>query len=54
MAHSSHNEYREALFKTQRTEGTRAYLQMRDGPFQPELMGPRSEAGRAAKKKEAE
>ncbi len=51
MAHSSHNEYREKLFETQRTDGTRAYLQMRDGPFQPEPMGPRSEAGRAAKKK---
>ncbi len=52
MAHSSHNDYREKLFETQRTEGVRAYLQMRDGPFQPEPMGPRSEAGRAARKAE--
>jgi hypothetical protein len=36
-----------------RTDGVKAYLQMRDGPFQPEPMGPRSEKGmreRAAKK----
>ncbi len=50
LAHTSHTEYREQLFETQRTEGVRAYLQMRDGPFQPEPMGPRSEKGRAAKK----
>lgn len=50
LAHSSHTDYREALFEKQRTEGVRAYLQMRDGPFQPEPMGPRSAKGRAAKK----
>jgi enoyl-CoA hydratase/carnithine racemase len=50
LAHCSHNEYREKLFETQRTEGLKAYLQMRDGPFQPEPMGPRSKAGRAARK----
>ena len=50
LAHASHTEYREELFEKQRTEGVRAYLQMRDGPFQPEPMGPRSEKGRAAKK----
>ena len=50
IAHSSHTDYREELFEKQRTEGVRAYLQMRDGPFQPEPMGPRSEKGRAAKK----
>lgn len=49
LAHSSHNEYREKLLETQRTEGVRAYLQMRDGPFQPEPMGPRSEKGRKAR-----
>jgi enoyl-CoA hydratase len=49
MAHSSHNEYRESLFEMQRTEGVRAYLQMRDGPYQPEPMGPRSAKGRAAR-----
>jgi enoyl-CoA hydratase len=52
LAHSSHNEYREKLFEVQRTEGVRAYLQMRDGPYQPEPMGPRSEKGRAARKAE--
>ncbi len=50
LAHASHTEYREELFEKQRTEGVRAYLQMRDGPFQPEPMGPRSEKGRVAKK----
>ena len=54
LAHSSHNEYREKLFEVQRTEGVRAYLQMRDGPYQPEPMGPRSEKGRAARKVEKE
>ncbi len=49
LAHSSHNEHRERLLEVQRTEGVRAYLQMRDGPFQPEPMGPRSEKGRAAR-----
>ena len=47
LAHASHNEYRERLFEVQRTEGVRAYLRMRDGPFQPEPMGPKSAAGRA-------
>jgi enoyl-CoA hydratase/carnithine racemase len=47
LAHSSHNEYREQLYETMRTEGVRAYLQMRDGPFQPEPMGPRSAKARA-------
>jgi enoyl-CoA hydratase len=47
LAHSSHNEFREELFEVQRTQGVRAYLQMRDGPFQPEPMGPRSAKGRA-------
>lgn len=42
MAQASHTDYRQALFDVQRTKGTRAYLEMRDGPFQPEPMGPRS------------
>jgi enoyl-CoA hydratase/carnithine racemase len=50
-AHSSHNDYREQLQEAQRTGGVREYLQMRDGPFQPEPMGPRSAAGRAARAK---
>jgi enoyl-CoA hydratase/carnithine racemase len=42
LAHSSHNEDRERLFEAQRTKGLKAYLELRDGPFQPEPMGPRS------------
>jgi enoyl-CoA hydratase len=42
LAQASHNEYREKLFEVQRREGVKAYLDMRDGPFQPEPMGPRS------------
>jgi enoyl-CoA hydratase/carnithine racemase len=49
LAHSSHNEYREKLFETQREHGLKAYLDMRDGPFQPEPMGPRSAKGRQKK-----
>lgn len=50
LAHSSHNEFREMLFETQRTGGLKAYLEKRDGPFQPEPMGPRSKKGREARK----
>ena len=42
LAHSSHNEFREKLFEAQRDGGTKAYLEVRDGPFQPEPMGPKS------------
>lgn len=49
LVHSSHNEYREMLFETQRTGGLKAYLEKRDGPFQPEPMGPRSKKGREAR-----
>jgi enoyl-CoA hydratase len=42
LAHSSHNEDRERLFEAQRKDGLKAYLDLRDGPFQPEPMGPRS------------
>jgi enoyl-CoA hydratase/carnithine racemase len=55
LVHVSHNADREKLFETQRTKGTKAYLEMRDGPFQPEPMGPRSakaQAARAARKKD--
>ena len=52
LAHSSHDEYREALFEKQRAEGLKAYLDMRDGPFQPEPMGPRSAKGRRARQAE--
>jgi len=47
LAHASHNEFREKLFEVHRKEGVKAYLDMRDGPFQPEPMGPRSAKGRA-------
>jgi enoyl-CoA hydratase/carnithine racemase len=49
LAHSSHNEFREKLFEAQRDGGLKAYLDMRDGPFQPEPMGPRSAKGRQKK-----
>jgi enoyl-CoA hydratase/carnithine racemase len=52
LAHSSHDGYREALFEKQRAEGLKAYLDMRDGPFQPEPMGPRSAKGRAERDKQ--
>jgi enoyl-CoA hydratase/carnithine racemase len=53
LAHSSHNAEREALLETQRAKGVKAYLEMRDGPFQPEPMGPRSAKSRAARAKNA-
>ena len=46
LAQASHNEFREQLFEVHRTQGVKAYLEMRDGPFQPEPMGPRSKKGR--------
>jgi enoyl-CoA hydratase len=42
LAHSSHNDEREKLFEAQRAGGLKAYLELRDGPFHPEPMGPRS------------
>jgi enoyl-CoA hydratase/carnithine racemase len=54
LAQASHNEYREKLFEVHRTQGVKAYLEMRDGPFQPEPMGPRSAKGRAARAKAKE
>ena len=35
-------ELRRPLDETRKNEGTKAYLQMRDGPFQPEPFGPRA------------
>jgi enoyl-CoA hydratase/carnithine racemase len=49
LAHASHNEFREKLFEVHKTQGVKAYLDMRDGPFQPEPMGPRSAKGRKKK-----
>jgi enoyl-CoA hydratase len=49
LAHASHNEFREKLLEAQRQHGLKAYLDMRDGPFQPEPMGPRSAKGRQKK-----
>jgi enoyl-CoA hydratase len=46
LAQASHNEFREKLFEVHRTQGVKAYLEMRDGPFQPEPMGPRAKKGR--------
>jgi enoyl-CoA hydratase/carnithine racemase len=53
LVHSSHSEERERLFEAQRAGGLKAYLEMRDGPFAPEPMGPKSKskprAGKADK-----
>jgi enoyl-CoA hydratase/carnithine racemase len=49
LAHASHNEHREKLLQAQREHGLKAYLELRDGPFQPEPMGPRSAKGRQRK-----
>lgn len=49
LAHASHDEYREQLLHIQRTQGMKAYLDKRDGPFQPEPMGPRSAKSRGRK-----
>lgn len=49
LAHASHNEERERLMQAQREGGLKAYLSLRDGPFHPEEMGPRS--AKAAKRK---
>src|ERR1700716_4138049 len=49
LAHSSHNEFREQLLEAQSKGGTKAYLELRDGPFQPEPMGPKSAKGRQKK-----
>jgi enoyl-CoA hydratase/carnithine racemase len=51
LAHASHNEYRERLLEVHRTQGVKAYLDMRDGPFQPEPMGPRSAKARQQRAK---
>lgn len=50
LAHCSHDEFREKLFETQRTKGVKSYLEMRDGPFQPEPMGPRSKKTKEARR----
>jgi len=42
LVHSSHSEDREKLFEAQRSKGLKAYLELRDGPFTPEPMGPKS------------
>jgi enoyl-CoA hydratase len=53
LAHASHNDERERLFEIQRAQGLKAYLDARDGPFQPEPMGPKSAKARAARVKAA-
>jgi enoyl-CoA hydratase/carnithine racemase len=42
LAHSSHNPRSEELRRINQEKGLRAFLEMRDGPFQPEPFGPRS------------
>ena len=43
LAHCSYNEQREQLNQIAKEGGMRAFLQARDGPFQPEPFGPRSQ-----------
>ena len=50
LVHSSHNEERQRLLDIQAQQGTKAYLEARDAPFQPEPMGPRSARGRKKRK----
>src|ERR1700704_6134833 len=42
LVHSSHSDERQRLLDIQSQQGTKSYLEARDGPFQPEPMGPRS------------
>ena len=47
LAHTSQREdYKKRMDDAAKTGGLRAYLQERDGPFQPEPFGPRSAAAR--------
>jgi hypothetical protein len=46
LAHSSHGPERERLWEAQAQGGMRAFLDARDGPFQPEPFGPRARAAR--------
>jgi len=50
LVHSSHNEERQRLLDLQAQQGTKAFLEARDAPFQPEPMGPRSAKGREKRK----
>ncbi|HLQ34273.1 MAG TPA: enoyl-CoA hydratase/isomerase family protein [Chloroflexota bacterium] len=42
LVHSSHNADRDKLFAAMGQGGLRAFLEARDGPFQPEPFGPKS------------
>ena len=42
LAHTSHLPWRDDLFAATREGGMRAFLEQRDGPFSPELFGPKS------------
>ena len=46
LGHSSHGPDRQAMFDAQVRGGFKAFLEMRDGPFQPEPMGPKSKPRR--------
>ena len=46
FGHSSHGPDRQAMFDAQMQGGFRAFLEQRDGPFQPEPMGPKSKPKR--------
>jgi enoyl-CoA hydratase/carnithine racemase len=42
LAHGSYSAFRKDLLETMRSGGLRAFLEARDGPFQPEPFGPKS------------
>jgi len=50
LIYASHDEFWQDLFETLSRDGPKAYLDKRDGPFQPEPFGPRSAKAKAAKK----
>ncbi len=44
FGHSSHDQARQSMFDAQVQGGFKAFLEKRDGPFQPEPMGPKSKS----------
>lgn len=44
FGHASHGPERQAMLEAQAKGGFKAFLEVRDGPFSPELMGPKSRA----------
>jgi len=42
FGHASHGPERQAMFDAQKERGMKGYLEVRDNPFMPEAMGPKS------------